>query len=135
MLEFVFFDPRPRRQFVDFLARRGVTATLLDDDEVLGVAIPEDVEDELLEQIEAGYDEMMALDQAIFEADAAAAGDQGAGIVLKLASGETVYARVDPKLLGRVMQVVSPQELGELVDAIVLAVERRDGRPLCHAGE
>ena len=53
-------------------------------------------------------------------------------MVVNLASGDTVYARVDPGLLGRIMQVLTPQELGEVVNAIVDAVENPDGRPLCH---
>lgn len=135
VLEFVFFDRRPRQRFVDFLAARDVVATVFDEAETLGVAIPEDTDDALLERIEAYYDEMMALDQVIFESDAEAAGHQAAGVVVNLASGDTVYARVDSALLGRVMAVLSPQELGDLVNAIVDAVERRDARPLCHADD
>lgn len=133
MLEFVFFDPRPRRHFAEFLQRRGVEAVLMQDDETLLVGIPEDVPDTLLEEVEAHYDQMMALDRELFEADADAAhkGHQAAGVVLNLASGATVYARVDPSLLGRIMAVLTPQELGELVNAIVDAVERPDDRRLC----
>ena len=41
-------------------------------------------------------------------------------------------ARVDPLLLGKVMEVLTPQELGDLVNAIVDAVEHPDAQPLCH---
>lgn len=135
MLEYVFFDPRPRQRFADFLHLHGLAVALLDDDETCGAGIPEDVDDDLLAQIEAYYDEMMSLDQELFEAgaDAQDKGHQSAGVVLNLTSGETVYARVDPVLLGRIMQVLTPQEFGDLVDAIVDAVENPDARPLCHA--
>jgi hypothetical protein len=131
MLEFVFFDPRPRRRFVDFLQTLGVSATELEDDETFGVAIPEDVADELMDEIESCYDEMMAFNQALFEADAEDAATHAAGVVLNLASGETVYAQVDPVLLGRIMEVVTPQEFGAVVNAIVDAVENPDSRSLC----
>lgn len=131
MLEFVFFDSRPREQFVDFLRHRGVVAVQNDDDETYGVAISEDVEDQLLAAIEAHYEELMVLDQSLFEATAGEAGDHTAGVVLNLASGDTVYAQVDPALLGRVMEVLTPQEFGQLVNAIVDAVEYPDARPLC----
>lgn len=135
MLEFVFFDPRPRQRFADFLGERAVPVTLLDDDESCGVGIPEDIDDGLLEEIEAYYDEMLSFDRELFEAgvDAAERGHQAAGVVLNLASGETVYARVDPVLLGRIMEVLSPQEFGLVVNAIVDAVEHPDASPLCHA--
>jgi len=137
MLEFVFFDPRPQQEFADFLRRHQVPLTESDEDETFGVAIPEDVDDALLEKIEGQYDALMAMDRELFEADADAAdkGHQAAGVVLNLASGATVYAQVDPLLLGRIMEVLTPQEFGELVNAIVDAVENPDARPLCRRTE
>ena len=35
------------------------------------------------------------------------------------------------RMMGRIMQVVTPQEFGEVVNAIVDAVEAPDSRPLC----
>ncbi len=131
MLDFVFFDPRTRRQFVDFIRARGLAAQQSEDDETYGVAVPEDLDDALLEAIEARYDELMALDQSLFEAGAAAAGEHAAGVLVTLMSGASVYAQVDPLLLGRIMEVLTPQEFGQVVDAIVDAVERPDPRPLC----
>ncbi len=37
MLEFVFFDPRPRQRFADFLRARDVPVEELQDDETCGV--------------------------------------------------------------------------------------------------
>ena len=132
MLEFVFFDSRPRQGFVDFLRSRKVPVDEFDDDETYSVGIPEDTEDELLEEIETCYEEMMAFNQALFEAEPGTGEGQAAGVVVNLASGDTVYARVDPSLLGRIMEVLTPEELGEVVNAIVDAVENPDDRPLCH---
>ena len=131
MLEFVFFDPRPRRQFIAFLQQHGVAARELDDDETYGVGIAEDIDDVLLEAVEQRYDELMAVDQALFEEDATARGQHTAGVVLNLASGDTIYAQVDPVLLGRIMEVLTPEEFGSVVNAIVDAVENPDSRPLC----
>ncbi|MCG6967052.1 MAG: DUF4003 domain-containing protein [Chromatiaceae bacterium] len=133
MLEFVFFDPDPRRRFVDFVRTLAVAAETRDEDETFVVAIREDTDDELMERIEACYEEMMALDQVLFESRSGDDGHQAAGVVLNLASGDTVYARVDPALLGRIMAVLTPQEFGDVVNAIVDAVENPDARPLCHA--
>ena len=102
--------------------------TELDDEETFGAVIPEKVDDNLMERIEACYDELMSFHQALFEAEAETAGEHAAGVLLNLASGDTV----GPVLLGRVMQVATPQELGEMVNAIVDAVENPDNRLLCH---
>ena len=135
MLEFVFFDPRPRQRFVDFLRAREVPVEELEDDETYGVGIPEDTDDDLMDEIEACYEEMMAFNQALFEAEVDVGDGHAAGVVVNLASGETTYAPVDPGLLGRIMEVLTPEELGEVVNAIVDAVENPDGRPLCHRVE
>jgi len=131
MLEFVFFHPRPRELFADFLRVRGVPVTLQGDAETLEVAIPEDTDENLLAEIEDHYDEMMALNQSLFEAQASEDGALAAGVVLNLTGGQAVYARVDPELLGRIMGVLSPQEFAEVVNAIVDAVENPDPRSLC----
>ncbi len=137
MLEFVFFNAQPRARFADFLHSRGLAVTVNDDDQTYLVAIPEDIDDALLDEIEAYYDEMMAIDRELFEgaADGDGQGQHTAGVVLNLASGETVYAEVDPLLLGRIMEVLTPQEFGLVVNAIVDAVEHPDARPLCHRSD
>jgi hypothetical protein len=131
MLEYVFFDARPRQRFVDFLRFHQVPCDQLEDGDTFGVAIPEDTDAELLEAIEDRYDELMTLDQALVEADEADAGAHAAGVVLNLASGQSVYARVRPALLAKVMEVLTAEELGELVNAVVDAVEHPDARSLC----
>jgi hypothetical protein len=131
MLEFVFFNAQTCGQFVDFLGNLGVGADLVDDDETFGVAIDEGLDEALLDKIELRYDELMVLDQSLFEQQADADGEHTAGVVLNLASGDTVYAQVDPFLLGRIMEVLTPEEFGSVVNAIVDAVEKPDRRPLC----
>ena len=54
-----------------------------------------------------------------------------AGVVVNLKDGRSVYANVPGDLLQRIMQALSPKELGELVNAIVDAVENPDDGPLC----
>ncbi len=131
VLEFVFFDERPLQGFVDFLQAKRVSHERSDEDETFVVAISEDTDDALLEEIESHYDEMMAFNQSLFEAEDGTVDTHSAGVVLNLKSGETVYAQVDPLLLGRVMEVLTPQEFGDVVNAIVDAVENPDSRPLC----
>ena len=133
MLEYVFFDERPRDQFVTFLQQKSVELKLEEDEGLLKVWISEDLDDDLDEAIEDFYDDMMALNQQLFEDENndAEVGYNAAGIVLELNTGDNVYAQVDPELLGRIMTVVTPDEFNTVVNAIVEAVENPDARTPC----
>ena len=133
MLEYVFFDERPRDQFVNFLQEKAVELKLEEDEGLLKVWISEDLDDDLDEAIEDFYDDMMALNQQLYEDESneAEVGYNAAGIVLELNTGENVYAQVNPELLGRIMTVVTPDEFNTVVNAIVEAVENPDARTPC----
>ena len=131
MLEFIFFHDEPRQRFVALLAAHGVAWTTADDVEGVVVAIPEATDDGLLETIKARYAD---LDQALAERDGTTADTHvAAGVVVELASGQRVYARLPPELLARLTRVLAPDELATLVEAVVDAVEHPDPRPLCAA--
>ena len=55
----------------------------------------------------------------------------GAVVIWTAAVDRRVQAVVDPQLMQRLLQGVTPQELGDFVNAVVAAVERPDQRPLC----
>lgn len=133
MLEYVFFDPRPRDRFADYVDGLGVAVQQESDDDLLKVLLPEDLDDGLSEQIEDFYDQMMELNQALYEqeGDSDDVGYHTAGITVQLKDGGNVYAQVDPNLLGRIMQVLTPTEFNDVVNAIVEAVESPDSRTLC----
>ena len=133
MLEYVFFDERPRDQFVTFLQQKSVELKLEENEGLLKVWISEDLDDDLDEAIEDFYDDMMALNQQLYEDEnnEAEVGYNAAGIVLELNNGDNVYAQVDPELLGRIMTGVTPDEFNTVVNAIVEAVENPDARTPC----
>ena len=135
MLEYVFFDQRPHRKFIDYLRAKGLDPESEAKDEAfamesLEVRIPQGLGDDLEAEIEAFYDRMMEWGQEL--AEQVEEGDcHTAGVVLNLKDGRTVYAQVDPVLLGRVMEALTPEELGKVVNAIVDAVEQPDERSFC----
>jgi hypothetical protein len=133
MLEYVFFDPRPRDRFVRFVEEAGLTPGLEDDDGLLKVLLPEDIDDDLAERIEGHYDEMMELGRELYEQEGEddEVGYHTAGITVQLRDGSNVYAQVDPRLLGRIMEVLTPEEFNLVVNAIAEAVENPDARSLC----
>ena len=133
MLEYVFFDRRPFDRFIGRVRALGLDPVCRQADEQLEVGLPDDLDDSLAEQLEAYYEEMMELNRQLHENAAGAGGTehQAAGVVVRLQDGRAVYAQVDPGVLSRVMSVLTPAEFGAVVDAVVDAVERPDGRSLC----
>ncbi len=130
MLEYVFFHVRPFDEFIAYLRELGLQPETETDEDSWEVRLPEDIDDELSEKIESRYDQLMELNQQLFDAEQPQ-DYHTAGVVVNLGSGETVYAQVDPHLLGKIMGVLTPEEFGEVVNAIVDAVEQPDERTLC----
>ncbi|WP_456373575.1 hypothetical protein [Thiolapillus sp.] len=130
MLEYVFFHARPFDEFMAYLGDLGLQAETRIEDDCWEARLPEDLDDRLSEQIEERYDQLMDMNQELFDAEQSD-GYHTAGVVVNLADGTTVYAQVDPLLLGKIMGVLTPEEFGEVVNAIVDAVEEPDDRTLC----
>ncbi len=138
MLDYVFFDQRPCRRFIDFLQQRGVEHEFEEIDDAfdvdtLEVRVPEDLGEDLERAIEDEYEHLMAWSQELAEQPGgeAAGGYNSAGVVVNLKDGQTVYAHIDSKLLARILGAVTPKEFGLVVDAIVDAVESPDERSFC----
>ena len=134
MLEYVFFEQEPRERFQRFLDEQGLAWTQEKrDPETLVVIDDESIDDERADRIEAVYDELFAMEQALYEASIPQSAEHyaGTGVVVNLKDGRSVYANLPAELLNRVLSVVSPQELGTIVDAIVSAVEDPDERTFC----
>jgi hypothetical protein len=134
MLEYVFFHEEPVRRFCSFLAELGLSPSDDNSGESWLVTLDEEqVDDETADRIDAFYDDMFDLDQQLYDSDMQEESENfgSAGVVVNLRDGTSVYADVPPDLLHRIMQALTPGELGDLVNAIVDAVEKPDSRPLC----
>ncbi|WP_293680656.1 hypothetical protein [Thiolapillus sp.] len=130
MLEYVFFHSQPFDQFVAYLKELGLQPETEIEEDCWEARLPEDLDDALSEKIEERYDRLMDLNQQLFDEEQ----DEGyhtAGVVVNLKDGDTVYAKVDPALLAKIMGVLTPVEFGDVVNAIVDAVEDPDERTLC----
>lgn len=132
MLEFIFFHKKTCELF-EKAAKSSeiITETVCNDDTFL-VRLGEDIDEEVLDNLEDYYDELMNMDQALMEETADSSDTlHAAGITIQLNDGRNVYASIDPALLSRVLQCISPDELNTLVHAITEAVENPDTRSLC----
>jgi hypothetical protein len=138
MLDYICFDNVFTEAFTAFLSQRGVSYELREDDMGTIVSIPDDLEetlddaiDECFESLEKEYERRLKTELMETEKNISA-------ISVNLANGDTCYVPIPEELMNRLMSVLSPQEIGDLVDAIVSVVENPDTRPICHhdpAGE
>ncbi|ANJ68100.1 hypothetical protein A9404_12615 [Halothiobacillus diazotrophicus] len=134
MYEFCFLT---RDRGVNFIARieaLGLVVTSRPDpinEDVTIVAIPDDIDDELLDRIEAWYEADIEENEAAARAEDAEDEFRSAGIWVPLSSGESSLARIDPALMNRLLAALTPDELTTFVTAIAQAVENPDQQPLC----
>ncbi len=131
MLEYIFFDQRPWQGFIDYLVQLGLNPDSAREEQGFMVRLPEDTDDRLMEQIEAYYDEMLEMNEALFAEQEGEAHVHIAGLSIDLSDGRTIQASVDPQLLNRILDVLSTDELGRFISSIVDAVENPDERPFC----
>ncbi len=131
MLEYIFFHEGPWTRFAERVRSQGLEPRCTADETGFLVALPEDIEAHLVDEIEAFYEEMLEISERLVAEEEGEAHVHSAGVIVSLADGRRVLASVEPRLLARVMDALSPQEIGAFVSAIVDAVEHPDERPLC----
>lgn len=130
MLEFIFFHEIPTRLFAEWLKQQGVMYETQQKDDSYVVSMEEEMDDELYELIEDKYEVLFDMNEDIMKEE----GDAGvhtANISVHLQDGRTSYALVDPKVLGRVIAAISAEELGDIVKAVVTAVECPQEKSSC----
>jgi len=133
MLEYILFHEIPFQLFVSWLKEKGVLFETEIEDDNYEIKIPEDLDDNLLDEIDEKYEELMDMNQQIVDEEEKE-NNQGyhmAGVVVTLKDGTVSYADVDPNLLGRIMSAISPEEFGEIVNAIANAVENPQPKAYC----
>ena len=133
MLEYVLFHEKPFLLFIDWLKSKGVTPETETKEDTYEIKISEDLDENLLDEIDEQYELYMDMTQQLVN-DEERENQDGyhmAGVVVSLKDGSISYADVDPNLLGRVLSVISPEELGEIVTAIADAVETPQTKTFC----
>ncbi|MBT2988384.1 MAG: hypothetical protein KME65_05425 [Candidatus Thiodiazotropha sp. (ex Ctena orbiculata)] len=130
MLDYILFDERTWRDFIDYLRQLGLEPEVSVGEDGWLVALPEDLDEAIDAKIEACYDRLLDRDENRIAVREGEAHHQRAGVNVTLGNGRVVQAPIDPGLMRRLLAAVSPQELGEFIDAIVAAVENPDDRPL-----
>ncbi len=125
MIEYIFFDATLRDKFVDYAAQRGVPCTATDDTMGLVVAIPEDLPDEVADDLEDYYqtleDEQEGMSVAVGDVH------RLAGFGFKLPDGQARLVPVSTDMANRLMANFTLEEIqGLLNDVARYALEPPD---------
>ena len=133
MLDYILFDKKLFQQFVDWLKAKDIVYEVEIDEDNYVIKISEDLDEDLLDAVDDKYDEFMDMNQDIINDEESETNDgyHSAGVIVTLKDGSISYADVDSSLLGRVVSVISAEELGELVCAIADAVENPQPKTYC----
>lgn len=135
MLEYVFFEASIRKKFIDFLTARKVEHKLSDDDDLLQVDVPEDLDDAVGDAIDLCYETLLQETAELMEQGEDALEKNVAGVQVQLADGEVCTVRLNPDLVGRILGCISMEELRDMVQEVAHWVEFKDNSPLCHVVE
>jgi len=133
MLEFIFFHQNICSIFTDYLAELSIEYQIDDDGDSLVVSIADDVDDVRLELIEDQYDRLLDLsrEQTDDEEGENHENYQKASLLITLQDGNSSYAHVDMDIINRVLRTISTDELNQIIESVVDAVENPDERSYC----
>lgn len=128
MLDYIFFHKQPFESFVQFLNNKGIEFQCHNSEEGFTVQIADNLDEQLSDEIEQEYDRLFEMNQQLMDQPET---DNAAGVVVNLKDGSTVYADIKPEVLAKILEVISAEKFGEVVNAIADAVENPDRRALC----
>ena len=133
MLEFIFFHQDICKMFVGFIAARNVVFSIEEDGDTITVSIPDDEDDDIIEQIENEYDRLLDLSREQTDLDEGKNNQnyQKASLLISLKNGNRSYAHVDTDLVNRILKGISTDELNQFIESIVDAVDNPDERSYC----
>lgn len=131
MLEYILFHEQSLNRFTEWLEQHAIPHQKKNDEMGLVVAVPDDLSDELTDNIDRYYEELLADTESLLAREGDSQEKHAAAISVRLADGRTIDASAPPDILKRVLSVITVRELEELVDAIARSVESPDDRPFC----
>ncbi len=134
VLEYLFFTQTIADKFITALNEHGLhfEREIESVQGAIVLKIAEGVDDDLWDKLDDLYDTLSDEDQALVEAGIEDEDSKSAaGIYLQLAGGHQTVAQVDPDVMGRMLRVITTDELNTFVDTIVRSVETPDDSPIC----
>lgn len=132
MMEYIFFHDSISRRFAEFAQVLGIPCQERQDKMGLIVAVPEDLDEPIANRLETYY-AMLLDDQADLVEDSEPGLRHNTSINITLADGRPCAIRIEPAMMGRLMDCLSIDEIHQLATTIARNVENPDNKPLCHA--
>lgn len=135
MYEYILFHEKPLQLFSDWLKEQGIAFETgkehVDNNYV--VKLSADLDDDLIDEIEDQYDIYVEMSEQIViqEDQENDAGYHMAGVVVTLKDGSISYADIDPDVMSRVIDAITPVEFTGIVNAIADAVENPQPKNFC----
>lgn len=116
MIEYIFFNAELRDRFVAYAEQHGVPCTATDDQMGMVVEIPEDITDELSDEVEAFYETLEREQEAMSKED----GDLNrlAGFRFNLPDGQSRMLPIEPEIANRLMATFSLAEIQHLMEDV-----------------
>lgn len=130
MDEYIFFDAALRDLFVEHARGQGVVCELRDDNMGLVVAVPEDLSDDLVDALEARYDELQDEQSELMSRMEGGLG-RLAGFRLVLPDGQTCTVPLQPDMANRLLSSFSFEEIQVLFDTVARSVLDPKDSHLC----
>ena len=133
MLEYVFFHKILAKQFIDIAKSYNIEPQLIEEELGWEVHLSEDIDDLIEQQLSDYYDDLFDQDQEMYEQSQQDSEDeyQSAAIEIVLKNGDTTYAQTSQSIMGKLVSVLNFDELNQLVEDIVNAIENPDDRTIC----
>jgi hypothetical protein len=130
MNEYIFFDARLRDRFAEYAKTLGVVYELRDDTMGFVVAVPEDLDYELVDGLEEHYDELQE-EQSDLLAQEEGGLKKLAGFQLALPDGQTCTIPLQPDIANRLLSSFSFEEIQALFDTVARSALDPRNTPLC----
>lgn len=130
MNEYIFFDASLRDKFVVYAKTLGVACELRDDNMGIIAAVPEDIADELFDNLESRYDELQEEQSDLLTQEEGGL-KKLAGFQLVLHDGKTCIVPLQPDMAKRLLSCFSFEEIQVLFETVARsALDPRDSH-LC----
>lgn len=129
MFEYIFFDAALRDKFVSRARQQGVACTATEDNLGMVVAIPEDLPEEVAEELENYYDILESEQEDLSKSE----GDVNrlAGFRFNLPDGQSRLLPVEPEIANRLMASFSLEEIQHLFEDVAHCTLFPDNEHLC----
>lgn len=129
MIEYIFFDAALRDKFLNYARQRGVPCSSSDDSMGLLVAIPEDLADEVADDMEEYYEalEQEQIEQSTLEGSL----NRLAGFRFTLPDGQSRMLPLQTEMANRLLANFSLEEIQELFNAVADCTLNPNGEHLC----